>query len=108
MDQSSVLNKICRDELGLDQRRSAQLQSNVKSYIEAWNRFAVPGQRFNELSDAEVKEFPERYLDQGWNRNERVGNESQRGMKVEPGKLLWPSFTGLNPPKYVYSEDAQM
>ena len=108
MDQSSSLDKICRDELGLGFISSVQLQNGVKRYIEAWNLFAVPGQRFSELSDATVKAYAGRYLDQGWNRDERVEKGAERGMKVAPGKHLWLPINGFKRSKYKYPKDTEL
>ena len=108
MDQSTAVHKICRDELGLDAGSSLQLQSGVSRYIEAWNLFAVPGQRFDELNDATIAEYTERYLDQGWNRNERVEKGAEKGSKVAPGKQLWPPTTGSKRSKYEYSKDTKL
>ncbi len=108
MDRPSLLEKVCRDELGLGSVSSDQLQSGVKKYIEAWDVFAIPGEQFNELNDATVRDYAERYLDQGWNRDERVEKGTERGMKVAPGKHLWPRNSGSKRLRYEYRKDADM
>lgn len=108
MDRSNSLEKICRDELGLSSAGSDQLQTGVKKYIEAWDVFAMPGEQFSELNDATVSDFVERYLDQGWNRDERVEKGTERGMKVAPGKRLWPRNGGSKRLRYEYPKDANM
>lgn len=106
MDQCSALTKVCKDDLGLGTVSSGQLQSGIKRWIDAWNLFAVPGERFNELSDATVKEYAGRYLDQGWDRDERVIKGAEKGAKVPPGKHLWVTAYGSKPSKYEYPKDA--
>jgi len=108
MNQSSLLEKVCRDELGLGSISSDQLQSGVKKYIEAWDVFAVPGEQFSELNDATVRDYAERYLDQGWNRDERVEKGTERGMKVAAGKHLWPRISGSKRLRYEYPKNADM
>lgn len=104
--QFKVLDKICRDELGLGPGPAMQLQNGVKKYIEAWNMFAVPGQRFNELNDREVNDYAERYLDQGWNRNETI--EKGAEIRVAPGKHLFQPTTGSTRSTYKYTKDAKL
>ena len=108
MNRSSFLEKICRDELSLSSASSDLLQSGVKKYIEAWDVFAIPGEQFSELNDATVRDYAERYLDQGWNRDERVEKGTERGMKVAPGKRLWPRNSGSKRLRYEYPKDADM
>lgn len=108
MPRSSLLEKVCRDELSLSSASSDQLQRGVRKYIEAWDIFAIPGEQFSELNDATVRDYAERYLDQGWNRDERVEKGTEMGMKVAPGKHLWPHNCGFKRLRYEYPKDAEM
>lgn len=108
LSRPSVIEQICREELALGSASSDQLQNGVKRYIEAWDVFAVPGEKFNELDDATVRDYAERYLDQGWNRDERVEKETQTGMKVAARKHLWPPLSGPSKcRRYEYPKDAR-
>lgn len=64
MDDAVKMNSICR-ELGLNPAASTQLLSGIKKYIEQWNRFALPQQMFDRLSDSDIDEYCSRYLDNG-------------------------------------------
>ena len=107
MDIPATLKTI-RQELGLPSSTSTQLQSDIQNYIEQWNRLAPPGGMFHELNEVESDEHYSRYLDNGWDRKERLEKGAGKDIKVPPGRLYWEfPFMGQKPTKYQYPRDSK-
>lgn len=107
MDLSANLRPI-RRELGLPSSISTQLQSDIKKYIGQWNRLAPPGGMFHELSEVESDEHCSRYLDNGWDRKERLEKGGGKDIIVPPGRIFWQSpFMGQKRPKHQYPQDSK-
>ena len=117
MDEAVEMDSICR-EIGLNSPASRQLQSGIKKYIEKWNRFADPDEMFDRFSDSDFEEHCSRYLDNGWDRNERVGKGTRKGKGkgkgpstgaiVPPGRVFWERSMGQKHTKYEYPRDRDM
>ena len=105
MDLFAEVNSIGR-ELGLSSAFITQLQSDIKQYIEQWNKFSPPGEVFHKLNDSESEEHASRYLQDGWHRTERLEKGVGKDVIVPPGRFYWESSVpGRKRPKYEYSYD---
>lgn len=107
MEKFTKANAIAR-ELGLNAHASKQLKSDIKEYIERWNRFSPSGQTFHELNDSDMKHHCGIYLDKGWNKDERLNKGEAKASIILPGKhywKIWTRETGTKQPKYEWGRD---
>lgn len=109
MENFTKANAIAR-ALGLNAHDSKQLKSDIKEYIERWNRFSPLGQTFHELNDSDLKHHCSIYLDKGWNKDERLDKGEAKASIILPGRHYWKSWTGDmggKHPKYEWGRDAK-
>ena len=92
-------------ELGLHKVAGKRLVSDIKKYIQQWDRWEI----LQEWNDANFKEHCDIYLERGWSMDERL-NKDERRATIPPGKDYWKpldSAAGWKRPKYEWPRDSE-